>query len=146
MVGFDLDFLDDSAEAALLRGAPLEPDRGGLSQQALRLDTEVARLASVQSGLERAQILMAQGFITEPEEANAVAVLREVERLDPGSDQTALLLQQAAERLAAVAQEAYSVGMTEDAQQYLELALTVTPDISAWRELRASWNNDSITQ
>ncbi|MFV2090417.1 MAG: hypothetical protein ACC642_07170, partial [Pseudomonadales bacterium] len=88
----------------------------------------------------------AQGFTTEPEQANAVAVLREVPRLDPGSDQTAALLQQAAERLAAVAEEAYSVGMTEDARQYLELALTVTPDISAWRKLRASWNEDTATQ
>jgi hypothetical protein len=41
-----------------------------------------------------------------------------------------------------VAEEAYSVGMTDEARQYLELALTVTPDVNAWRELRATWDKD----
>jgi hypothetical protein len=72
-----------------------------------------------------------------------VAVLREIQRLDPGNEQASNLLTVAAERLAAVAQEAYDVGMIEEAQQYLELALTVTPDVSAWRDLRATWNQDN---
>jgi tetratricopeptide (TPR) repeat protein len=108
-----------------------------------RLDAEVNRLASIQAGLERAQLLLAQGYITTPKEVNAVAVLREIQRLDPGNDQADALLKGAAERLAAVAQEAYEVGMTEEARQYLELALTVTPDVTAWRQLRATWNEDA---
>jgi len=110
-----------------------------------RLDVEVARLADVQAGLDQARLLMAQGFVTAPQESNAVAMLREIQRLDPGNDQAETLLQDAAERLAAVAQEAYDVGMAEEARQYLELALTVTPDVSAWRELRATWNEDAPT-
>ena len=50
------------------------------------------------------------------------------------------LLAQAASRLADAAQEAYTVGLTDDAKHYLELALTVTPDALAWRELRESWD------
>ena len=110
-----------------------------------RLDAEVFRLASIQTGLEQAQLLMAQGFLTAPQEGNAVAVLREIQRLDPGNEQAETLLQGSAERLAAVAQEAFDVGMAEEARQYLELALTVTPDVSAWRELRATWDEDVST-
>jgi hypothetical protein len=33
--------------------------------------------------------------------------------------------------------------MVEEARQYLELALTVTPDVSEWRALRATWNQDN---
>jgi serine/threonine protein kinase len=110
-----------------------------------RLDVEVSRLASIQTGLEQAQLLMAQGFLTAPQGGNAVAVLREIQRLDPGNEQAETLLQGSAERLAAVAQEAFDVGMAEEARQYLELALTVTPDVSAWRELRATWDEDVST-
>ena len=68
-----------------------------------------------------------------------VALLREVERLDPGNEPAKLMLKASAERLASVAQEAYEVGMVDDAKHYLELALTVTPDVGAWRELRSTW-------
>ncbi|MEJ2090404.1 MAG: hypothetical protein P8Y69_18500 [Gammaproteobacteria bacterium] len=108
-----------------------------------RLDAEVARLASVATGLDRARELMSEGFLTAPPGGNAVAELREVQRLDPGNADADGLLTAAAERLASVAQEAYDVGMAEEARQYLELALTVTPDVSAWRELRASWDKDA---
>ena len=74
-----------------------------------------------------------------------MAVLREVERLDPGNEQARALLNQSAERLAAVASEAYEVGFINEAKQYLDLALTVTPDVTAWRELRASWEKDVPT-
>jgi serine/threonine protein kinase len=111
-----------------------------------RLDAEVARIASVQAALDRARLLMAQGFLTAPAEGNAVAVLREIQRLDPNNAQAADLLTGAAERLAAVAEEAWEVGMADEARQYLELALTVTPDVSAWRTLRATWNEDGATE
>lgn len=67
-------------------------------------------------------------------------MLRDIERLDPGNAMAAELLAQAASRLADAAQEAYTVGLTDDAKHYLELALTVTPDALAWRELRESWD------
>ncbi len=104
-----------------------------------RLQAEVTRLETVQQLLADARSLLALGYVTAPAEGNAVALLRDVERLDPGNLEGRTLLQTAAERLATVAEEAWLVGLAEDAKQYLELALTVTPDERRWRELRASW-------
>lgn len=132
-----------SVQALLDRANAVGLNPDSIAEVQGRLDSEVARLANVQIGLERAQLLLAQGFITAPQPENAVAVLREVERLDPGNEQATVLLQAAAGRLAAVAREAYGVGMVEEARQYLELALTVTPDVTEWRELRATWNQDN---
>ncbi|MFB3105610.1 MAG: hypothetical protein ACE1ZA_11915, partial [Pseudomonadales bacterium] len=82
----------------------------------------------------------------EPQEGNAVFLLREVERLDPGNVIARALLSRSAARLANVAQEAYEVGLTEDAKHYLELALTVTPDVETWRTLREDWEKDPATR
>lgn len=132
-----------SVQALLDRAGAVGLDADSVAQVQVKLDAEVARLGNIQTGLERAQLLLAQGFVTAPQTENAVAVLREVERFDPGNTQAELLLTAAAERLAAVAQEAYDVGMVQEARQYLELALTVTPDVSEWRALRQSWNQDN---
>jgi tetratricopeptide (TPR) repeat protein len=116
----------------------------GLSDTAIRelkakLGAEEQRIASVARLLNEAQQLVADGFITEPPEQNAVARLLEVRRLDPGNAAARDMLSAAAGRLAAVAREAYDAGMKTDAQHYLELALTVTPDVPEWRALRDSW-------
>ena len=123
----------------------------GLAQTAVneikeRLDSEVLRLATVERHLINAELLLSQGFITEPQEGNAVFLLREVERLDPGNVIAQTLLSRSAARLASVAQEAYEVGLTEDAKHYLELALTVTPDVETWRTLREDWEKDPATR
>ena len=104
-----------------------------------RLDQEIEALATISQKLAEAGRLLAQGFITEPQEHNAVAVLRDVQRLDPGNARADELLDQAAARLAEVAQEAFTAGLPEPARHYLDLALTVTPDQGEWRSLRESW-------
>lgn len=104
-----------------------------------RLDQEIEALATISQKLAEAGRLLAQGFITEPQEHNAVAVLRDVQRLDPGNARADELLGQAAARLAEVAQEAFAAGLPEPARHYLDLALTVTPDQGEWRSLRESW-------
>ena len=104
-----------------------------------RLDQEIEALATISQKLAEAGRLLAQGFITEPQEHNAVAVLRDVQRLDPGNVRADELLGQAAARLAEVAQEAFAAGLPEPARHYLDLALTVTPDQGEWRSLRESW-------
>ena len=104
-----------------------------------RLDQEIEALATISQKLTEASRLLAQGFITEPQEHNAVAVLRDVQRLDPGNARADELLGQAAARLAEVAQEAFAAGLPEPARHYLDLALTVTPDQVEWRSLRESW-------
>ena len=111
-----------------------------VNEMHLRLDAEEQRLATVASLLREAEALFRDGYFTEPAEANVVAKLREVDRLDQGNPRAAALLTRTAERLASVAQEAFEVGLSGDARYYLDLALTVTPDIDAWRELRDAWS------
>ncbi|HTK99171.1 MAG TPA: protein kinase [Pseudomonadales bacterium] len=116
----------------------------GLSDTAIRelkakLGAEEQRIGSVSRLLNEAQKLMTDGFITEPPEQNAVARLLEVRRLDPNNQQARDMLNAAAGRLASVAREAYDAGLKTDAQHFLELALTVTPDVPEWRAQRDSW-------
>ena len=135
----------DAVQALVTRAAAVDLTPEMVNEMTSALNVEINRLDTVLANLTRAQNLLDQGFITAPAEANAVALLRDVERLDPGNDQAKAMLREAAERLAAVAEEAYSVGFVEDAKQYLDLALTVTPDVPAWRQLRASWEKDAPT-
>ena len=114
-------------------------DANALLEVRARLQERAERIASVRSNLENAERRLREGFVTEPPEDNAVALLREVERLDPGNAQAAELLAQASARLAAAATEAHDAGLADEAKHYLELALTVNPDVPVWRELRASW-------
>lgn len=117
----------------------------GLADTAIRelkakLNAEEQRIADVARLLDEARRLMAEGMITEPPEKNAVARLLEVRRLDPANTAARDMLGAAAGRLADVAREAYDAGMKTDARHYLELALTVTPDVPEWRALRDSWS------
>jgi len=121
----------------------------GLSDTAMRelkakLGAEEQRIGTVARLLNEAQKLMNDGFVTEPPDQNAVAKLLEVRRLDPNNAAARDMLNSAAGRLAAVAREAYDVGMKTEAQHFLELALTVTPDVPEWRTLRDSWAAESV--
>ena len=97
------------------------------------------RLSSIARMMDDARTLMNQGFVTEPEEANAVAKLLEVLRLQPDHQEATTLLAEAANRLAAVAVEAHAAGLLEDASRYLDLALSIAPTSSEWRALRDDW-------
>jgi serine/threonine protein kinase len=135
----------DAVQALVTRAAAVDLNPAMVAQMTSALSVENNRVDNVLANLTRAQALIEQGYITAPAEANAVALLRDVERLDPGNEQAKAMLAQSAQRLAAVAEEAYSVGFVEDAKQYLDLALTVTPDVPAWRQLRAAWEKDAPT-
>jgi serine/threonine protein kinase len=116
----------------------------GLADTAIRelkskLAAEEQRIGNVTRLLNEAQQFMNDGFITEPVDQNAVARLLEVRRLDPNNATARDMLGAAAGRLAEVAREAYAAGLKSDAQHFLELALTVTPDVPEWRALRDSW-------
>ena len=124
--------LIDQASAAGIEAEPLLEIK-------TRRDDRMAALTMVATNLREAETLLIQGFVTEPADQNAVLLLREVERLDPGNERAQALLAEAAARLVEVARDAHSAGLEEEAKQYLELALTVTPDVPAWRALRESW-------
>ncbi|MEZ5560472.1 MAG: protein kinase [Pseudomonadales bacterium] len=135
----------DGVRALLDRASAVGLAPDAVNQIKTRLDAEANRRSAVAANLARARELLSQGFVTEPPTGNAVSILREVERIDPENAEARVLLQQCAERLAGVAEDAYAVGMTEDARHYLELALTVTPGVARWRELREQWEKDDPT-
>jgi len=107
-----------------------------------RLDAERGRLDTIAANLDRAAQLIETGYLTAPSDNNAVAFLREIQQLDPGNESAQALLRQCAERLASVAQEAHQFGLTDAAEQYLDLALTITPEVSEWVALRDSWESN----
>jgi len=92
----------------------------GTAVQRLRdaIDEQKNQSDSVNSLLVEATDLIAQGFLTEPENNNAVA-----------------------QRLATVAQEAYDAGLTDEANAYMDLALAIAPEAAEWRVLREEWQN-----
>jgi tetratricopeptide (TPR) repeat protein len=141
LLGGDL----QTASELLDRAGAVGLDAIAVGDMKLRVEQEFARRDKVASYLEQAEQLLAEGFITQPQEANVVALLREVERLDPGNDAARVMLAASAQRLADAAQEAHSFGMADEAKYYLELALTVTPDVDAWRKLRADWEKNATT-
>ena len=126
-------------EALLDQASAAGIDAGALDEIKANLEARVQALATVNEKLLEAEALLAQGFITEPQDASAVSLLRDIQRLDPGNARAAELLEQAAQRLAEVAKEAFDAGLRGDARHYLDLALTVRPDEAQWRVLRQSW-------
>ncbi len=104
-----------------------------------QLDAQTSRLEDITINLRMAQQLMAQGYLTAPPDKNAVAYLREVQQLDPGNAEAGNLLRLCAERLASVAREAHEFGLQDTAERYLDLALTITPEVEEWVALRDSW-------
>jgi serine/threonine-protein kinase PpkA len=127
----------DEVQALIGRAVAVGLDAESINQLKSRLDAVVARQTAVAGRLREAAELLAQGYITEPTGRNAVAMLRDVQRLDPGNAEAQALLARCAERLAQVAQEAFAAGMATEARRYLDLALTVTPDVAVWRDLRS---------
>ena len=107
---------------------------------------EVDRQEMVKQLLADANRHFQDGFITEPVDHNVIASAREIIRLDPGNTQASALLNQSAERLMEVAEEAHAAGLRAEALLYLDLALTVRPDATEWRVVRDSWSNDNNAQ
>ena len=114
-----------------------------VNEMRARYDAEIGRLETVAELLAEARALFANGFLTEPADGGVVAKVREVLRLDPGNGAATQLLTRTAEWLAAAAKEAHEFGFTDDARHYLDLALTVTPDIDEWRDLREAWGTST---
>ena len=133
------DRLDDAREL-LDRAAASGIGDNPVDELTARYDEELARIQAVSQLVREAESLYEQGYITGPKpEQNAVARLREVLRLDPNNADANRLMSMAGARLAQVATHAYRVGMTEEGLQYLDLALTVSPESRVWQERRQRW-------
>ena len=130
----------DAVNQLVTRASEIGLDDSALAEMRSKLDQEVQRQKDIASHLQTAESLYQQGFITSPAENNAVSELLSVLQLDPGNEQAQEMIQKCSQRLADVAMQAYEVGLEEEAKQYLDLALAVTPDAREWRELREQWN------
>lgn len=109
----------------------------------VRYDEELRRIDTVRRLIAEAEAFYAQGYVTGPsQQGNAVARLREAQRLDPNNVDVVRLLSVCATRLAGVAEEAHAAGLFDDALLYLDLALTVTPGIERWRQRREQWRRE----
>ena len=126
----------DRARAAGIGEAPAN------AMQA-RYDEELRRIDTVRRLIAEAEAFYAQGYVTGPaQQANAVARLREAQRLDPNNVDVVRLLSVSATRLAGVAEDAHAAGLFDEALLYLDLALTVTPGIERWRQRREQWRQE----
>ena len=139
----ELDAARVLAERAAAAGIGDDP----VNEMLARYEAELARIEAVARHIAEAEALYRDGYITGPSlDDNVVAHLREALRLDPDNADAVRLLSVAATRLAQAAEEAYDAGMVEDGLLYLDLALTVTPGISRWREIRERWQAESAEQ
>ncbi|MFK7915905.1 MAG: protein kinase [Pseudomonadales bacterium] len=106
-------------------------------REQLRNATELANRKDTLLAQARESVRL--GYLTQPDDASAVSALRQLQQIDPGNAAAEAMLIEIAERLAAVAEQAYAVGMTQQARTYLDLALTVTPNVLDWRAKRDAW-------
>lgn len=131
---------DYDAVAALIdrsSAAGIDPAVVSQMRDQLRSATELA--SRKEALLAQARERMQLGYLTQPENANAVSALRALQQLDPGNPSADQMLAEIAAQLAAVAEQAYAVGMLDEARTYLDLALTVTPNVPDWRAKREAW-------
>ena len=131
----------DAAKALSERAAVVGLDDKSVQTLKAAVNDQKDRSDSINSMLVEAKDLMSQGFLTEPENNNAVALLLNVLQLQPSNAEAKTLLETAAQRLASVAQEAYDVGLTEEANNYMDLALTIAPEAAEWRVIRDEWSS-----
>ena len=128
------------AEANLVRDAR----RAGVSETTLQ--TMVDALENLKTNrsdaarlYSKAMFLFELGYISAPANDNAIEVLREAQELDRKNTDVEALLDQCAERIAAVAVEAYTAGFTDRAIQYMDLALDIQPMNDAWSLQLQKW-------
>ena len=96
------------------------------------LVNETTRISEAADLVVLAESLVAQGFLTQPAESNAVATLEEAHRLDPLNERAGILLEQCAERLAHVALDAHKAGLLAVAETYLTYARDIFDDADKW--------------
>ncbi|MXZ43589.1 MAG: protein kinase [Gammaproteobacteria bacterium] len=101
-----------------------------------KLQNDRAEAASL---YREAQSLFQRGYISKPANENAIAVLRRAQALDAKNTDVTVLLDQCAERSAAVALEAYGAGLTDRAIQYMDVALSIQPMNDVWSLQYQSW-------
>ena len=132
----DLNQAEELLNESLGAGVPLDVIRPYL----IEISEIREKTALVNQGLDRARLLINKGYITQPPRNNAVAELREVERIDPDNVDARLLLEECSNLLVTVARDARKHGYKELALKYLELAILIKPNEEDWLAMRADWS------
>ena len=132
----DLNQAEELLNESLGAGAPL----GVIRPYLIEIGEMREKTALVNQRLDRARLLINKGFITQPSRNNAVAELREVERIDPDNVDARLLLEECSILLVTVARDARKHGYKELALKYLELAIRIKPNEEDWLAMRAAWS------
>ena len=98
---------------------------------------------SLSSSLAEVSVLMGAGYISEPVGANAVSVLQEILKQQPGNPNALSLLEQCAERLVSTAEEAELAGMRYEARNLIEEVLAFLPQHQPANTLWQKWQGDN---
>ncbi|MXW54893.1 MAG: protein kinase [Gammaproteobacteria bacterium] len=130
-----LDEANELIEAARAQGVSQE----SLEElETLRTD-ELSRIAEAEDLYDEAVELYEQGYVTRPDEANALFKLNQAQLLDPRNVMVQSLIDQCADRIAKVARDAFEAGMTESARWYLDFALSIENSNSKWQSWHEDW-------
>lgn len=129
------------AEANLLSAAR----QAGVSQETLQsmvhaYENLQANIDNAKHLYRKAQSLFEQGYVSAPDNDNAIDVLKEAQTLDAKNTDVNALLDQCAERTAAVAIEAYEAGLTDKAIQYMSIARDIQPMNDFWSSKYREWS------
>ncbi len=119
---FHSDF--DQARENAAKVLSIDPD----NEHALDVNLRAARLKRVETLLNRAVLLYAQGTLTGPGEDNAAALYRQVLALDPDNDAARQGLESVAQRVVANAESAMFAGNVEQGRAYLRQAKAIDPE------------------
>lgn len=106
--------------------------------EALRAE-ELGRIAQAQDLYDEAVELYEQGYITRPDDANALFKLNQAQLLDPRNVMVQSLIDQCADRIAKVARDSYEAGMTAEARWYLDFALSLENPNPEWQSWHEDW-------
>ena len=129
------------AEANLLsaaRQAGVSPDT--LQSMVDAYENLQADIDSAKKLYRKAQSLFERGYVSAPANDNAIDVLKEAQTLDAKNTDVNALLDQCAERTAAVAIEAYEAGLTDQAIQYMSIARDIQPMNDFWSSKYREWS------
>ena len=94
------------------------------------MEQELNNISEAADFVVLAEQLIAEGYITEPSDSNAVTALREARQLDSTNSRIDVLLAECATRLSGVASDARTFGLEGIATTYSALAAQVAMDVS----------------
>ena len=129
-----------AADDLLIQALTVGIEEDALTDIRRQISEEQERIEQISQFMTKARDLMERGYITMPLSENAVAELRSVQSIDPNNEEASALLEKCAEILANVAKDAFDYGFSEEAFEYLDLAIAIDPKQITWTVLRAEWS------